>query len=40
MVTNPDIDVITFTGGVRVGKIIAGKTATSAPHSSSAAMIR
>jgi putative phosphonoacetaldehyde dehydrogenase len=25
MVTNPDIDVITFTGGVRVGKIIAGK---------------
>lgn len=25
MVTNPDIDIITFTGGVRVGKIIAGK---------------
>ncbi|MFN4141044.1 phosphonoacetaldehyde dehydrogenase [Aestuariivirga sp.] len=25
MVTNPEIDVITFTGGVRVGKIIAGK---------------
>jgi putative phosphonoacetaldehyde dehydrogenase len=25
MVTNPDIDVITFTGGVKVGKIIAGK---------------
>jgi putative phosphonoacetaldehyde dehydrogenase len=25
MVTNDDIDIITFTGGVRVGKIIAGK---------------
>jgi putative phosphonoacetaldehyde dehydrogenase len=25
MVTNPDIDVITFTGGVKVGKIIASK---------------
>jgi putative phosphonoacetaldehyde dehydrogenase len=25
MVTNPDIDIITFTGGVRVGKIIAAK---------------
>ncbi len=25
MVTNPEIDIITFTGGVRVGKIIAGK---------------
>jgi putative phosphonoacetaldehyde dehydrogenase len=25
MVTNPDINVITFTGGVRVGKIIAAK---------------
>ncbi|MFT3988646.1 phosphonoacetaldehyde dehydrogenase [Aestuariivirga sp.] len=27
MVTNPDISVITFTGGVRVGKIIAAKAA-------------
>jgi len=27
MVTNPDINVITFTGGVRVGKIIAAKAA-------------
>ena len=25
MVTNPDIEVITFTGGVRVGKLIAAK---------------
>ncbi len=25
MVTNPNIEVITFTGGVRVGKLIAGK---------------
>ena len=25
MVTNPDIDIITFTGGVAVGKMIAGK---------------
>ena len=25
MVTNPEIEVITFTGGVRVGKLIAGK---------------
>jgi putative phosphonoacetaldehyde dehydrogenase len=25
MVTNPDIDIVTFTGGVRVGKIIAAK---------------
>src|SRR6476661_4657187 len=25
MVTNGDIDIITFTGGVKVGKLIAGK---------------
>lgn len=25
MVTNPDIDIVTFTGGVKVGKIIAAK---------------
>lgn len=25
MITNPNIDIITFTGGVKVGKIIAGK---------------
>ena len=28
MVTNPDIDIITFTGGTRVGELIAGKAGT------------
>ena len=40
MVTNEHIELITFTGGVRVGKLIAQKAATSAPSWNWAVTIR
>ena len=40
MMTNPDFDLITFTGGVRVGKLIADKAGKRRTRSNSAATIR
>ena len=39
MLTNPDIDLVTFTGGVPIGKYIAAKPSTSGRCWSSAATI-
>jgi len=39
MVTNSDIELITFTGGVKVGKLIANKAGYRAQRLSLAAMI-
>ena len=40
MITNENIDIITFTGGVPVGKIIAGKAGYKRRRWSWAATIR
>ena len=40
MITDPDCDLITFTGSVQVGKYIAEKAGYRASCSSSAATIR